>query len=104
MGEDGARKARRGSQWLLATGITGVGLLILFCGLWLSSRNPRSNQEDDFAWFVFSVGAAFIGAGITSPSKRPLFIAVAALLAPFIAFAFLVLLYWGCIIFCIALS
>ena len=75
-----------------------IGFAILIYGLQLSNANPRTNEQDDFAWRVFTVGSAMVGAGISLPFIRNALVPLVALALPPIVFALLVGLFWGTVI------
>ncbi len=90
---------RRGPLlWLLASLFTIVGLVAVGMGIYLGMRNPRTNAEDDAAWYVLAVGASIVGAGVCMPFARPRIVILAALASPVMAFCTAVFVVWALII------
>lgn len=75
-----------------------LGLLFFACGLYLETRNPRSNTEDAIAWLTLGVGV-FVGSfGVALRFFRPLVAVIVAFVAPPVAFCAAVALFWVCLI------
>jgi len=85
----------RHSKSSLAVATLGVGLAVFVAGAYLETRNPRTNDEDNFAWCVLAVGTSLIGMGGSLPFARPVLVIVIALASPFIAFALAVFTFWA---------
>src|SRR5262245_49911455 len=85
-------------KWLIAIPVVAVGLLVFAHGFNLEMRNPRSNEEDDFAWQVLGVGVSLIAAGASIPFCRPAIVILIALASPFLAFFFAVVAFWSFVI------
>jgi hypothetical protein len=82
----------------LAVALFCAGLAIFAAGVYLETRNPRSGQEDVFAWEVLAAGVFLIGVGASLPFL-PSWLAVAiGLASPFVAFESAVIVYWTIII------
>lgn len=86
------------ARWILAITIAVIGLAVFVYGIHLETQNPRTNAEDDFAWFVLAVGTAMTAAGIAMPFLRLKYVAVVAVVAPPVAFSAAVVVIWTLII------
>jgi hypothetical protein len=86
------------ARWVLAVPIIAAGLAVFANGVFLETRNPRSNDEDDFAWRILAIGISIIGAGVSIPFVRPWIVPLVAIASPFVAFAAAVILFWSAII------
>ena len=94
---DGKRKVSR-ARVSIALPIFCAGLAVFVAGVYLETRNPRSNEEDDFAVQVLAVGAFLLGIGASLPFV-PAWLALAiGLVSPFLAFALAVIVVWSVII------
>lgn len=71
----------------------------MVAGLYLTTRNPRTNREDDIAWGVWSVGMFLIGVGVGVACKRSRRdIAILGIAFPIGGFLLLAALFWTYII------
>jgi hypothetical protein len=78
----------------IALAILCSGLSVFVAGVYLETRNPRSNEEDDFALQVLTVGTFFLGVGCSLPFVRPWISLAIGLAAPFAAFICAVSVFW----------
>lgn len=85
-------------RWTVAAATLLGGIVVLVVGVYLETRNPRSNAEDDFAWCLLAVGVSMLGTGISIPFVRPLWVAVVALGLPFVAYVLAVSAFWGWVV------
>jgi hypothetical protein len=83
---------------VLAIALVGMGVWLLVQGIQLELRNPRTNEEDDFAWGVLALGAFLAGIGGSMPFMRIRWVIVIGLASPLAGFGIVVWLVWGCII------
>jgi hypothetical protein len=79
---------------LIAFPVLAAGLVVFANGVYLETRNPRSNDEDNIAICVLAVGASITGAGISIPFVRPLIVVLVAMASPVIAYALAVIVFW----------
>jgi hypothetical protein len=84
-----------GKRRRLALALTAIGLGIFVAGLYLETRNPRSNNEDDVAWCILGIGAFLTGVGV-SLRFVPTWLSIAiGIASPFVAFALAVTVVWS---------
>jgi hypothetical protein len=50
--------------------LVAIGLSAITAGIWLETRNPRSNTEDSIAWAVLLGGGFLTGVGLMLPLGR----------------------------------
>jgi hypothetical protein len=82
----------------LALALTAIGLGIFVVGIYLETRNPRSNNDDTVACCVLAVGAFLTGMGV-SLRFVPTWLSIAiGIASPFVAFALAVTVAWSIII------
>jgi len=82
----------------IAVALFCAGCVVFAAGLYLETRNPRSNAEDDFAWRVLGVGVAMMAAGASLPFVPTWLVIPIAIVSPWIAFVAAVVLLWSVII------
>lgn len=90
--------ARTNTRWLIAALLSGLGLVLFGIGCYLETRNPRTNAEDNFAWFVLAVGTSLTAAGVVYPFVRRGVVILVALLAPPTAFFLAVVVFWSIVL------
>jgi hypothetical protein len=84
--------------------IFATGIAVFAWGIYLETRNPRTNAEDDFAWQVLGAGTFLIGIGATLRflplrlvARLPIAIVI-GIMSPFFAFALAVFVIWSVVI------
>ena len=87
-------RTRRG----IAVALFCAGCAVFAVGLYLETRNPRSNAEDHVAWCVLGIGVAITTAGASLPFLPVWLVLPLALASPFIAFLIAVAVVWFVII------
>jgi uncharacterized membrane protein YphA (DoxX/SURF4 family) len=97
---DGPRAKRRISpvRVCIALAIFCSGLSVFVAGVYLETRNPRSNEEDIFAWQVLAVGTFLLGVGCSLPFVGTWISLAVGLASPFAAFVVAVIVVWTVII------
>lgn len=86
--------SRSNARWIIAVPIAVIGAVILFRGFYLETRNPRTNAEDNFAWFVLALGTSMTAAGVAIPFARRWVVVLIAFVSPFLAFSLAVVAFW----------
>ena len=82
----------------LAVALFCAGCAVFADGIYLETRNPRSNAEDDVAWCVLGVGVAMTAAGASLPFLPIWLVILIAIASPLIAFGTAVIVVWSVII------
>ncbi len=82
----------------IALAIFCAGLAVFVAGVYLQTRNPRSDEEDVFAWQVLAVGVFLLGVGVSLPFVRAWLALAIGFVSPYIAFMLAVLVVWCVII------
>lgn len=79
---------------LFAAAVLGIGVALLIVGVWLETRNPRSNVEDTIACGVLSAGMFLLGVGVILPFGRPILAVSIGIVFPIVGWWLLVIAYW----------
>jgi hypothetical protein len=69
-------------------------LAVFADGVYLETRNPRSNAEDEIALCVIGLGVGLISIGTSLPYLPIWVVAVVGVVSPFVAFAVAVIVFW----------
>jgi hypothetical protein len=83
-------RIRRG----IAVALFFAGLALFGDGVYLETRNPRSNAEDDVALCVLAAGVALITIGTSLPFLPIWAVALIGIVSPFAAFGVAVIVFW----------
>jgi hypothetical protein len=87
-------RMRRG----IAVALLCAGCAVFADGIYLETRNPRSNVEDDIALCVLGIGVAMMAAGASLPFLPIWLVVTVAIVSPSIAFSIAVAVVWSVII------
>ncbi len=82
------------SRLTFAVALLCVGMPSFVLSMYLETRNPRSEAEDNLAWQLFTLGMFLVGTGASLPFMRAGWAMVVGALSPGVAFALLVVLVW----------
>ena len=80
--------------WIIAVPVVVIGAAFFLCGIYLETRNPRTNAEDNFAWGVLALGTSMTAGGVAIPFVRSWVVALIALASPFFGFWLAVAAFW----------
>jgi hypothetical protein len=73
----------------------GFGLPICAEGIYLETRNPKTEEEDSVAWKTMAKGAFVIGCGLALAIRNYKVAIAFALLSPGLVFGLMCFAYWG---------